>query len=170
MGSRNKYPMIFVHGMFGWGSAVGIDKIIPYWGSSAGNLMNFMTEFGYECYSASVGPVSSAWDCACELYAQLTGTRVDYGIAHSEYHSHNRYGRTYREPLVKNFENSKIHLIGHSHGGQVIRLLAHLLAYGDENEMQATDKNDISGLFTGGKENLISVSYTHLTLPTMAVV
>ena len=161
---KNKYPIIFVHGMFGWGSSVGIDKITPYWGATTGNLMKYLTECGYECYSASVGPVSSAWDCACELYAQLMGARVDYGVAHAKKHSHERFGRTYRKPLIENFENRKIHLIGHSHGGQVIRLLAHLLTHGDEAELTATNENDISGLFTGGKENLIS-SITSVCTP-----
>ncbi|MBQ2972971.1 MAG: hypothetical protein IJE19_01320 [Clostridia bacterium] len=156
MNSKNRYPFIFVHGMFGWGSAVGIDKIAPYWGSTTGNLMKYLSAQGYECCSASVGPVSSAWDCACELYAQLCGTRVDYGVAHSKRHSHERFGRTYKKPLICNFGKTKIHLIGHSHGGQVIRLLAHLLTYGDEDEINSTDESNISGLFTGGKEDWIS--------------
>lgn len=161
---KNKYPFVFVHGMFGWGTAIGIDKISPYWGSTTGNLMQYLTGLGYECYAASVGPVSSAWDNACELYAQLTGTRVDYGKAHSEKCNHERFGRKYSKPLFEDFGKRKIHLIGHSHGGQVIRLLAHLLTYGDQEEKEATDANEISGLFTGGKEDLI-VSVTALCTP-----
>lgn len=164
MNSKNRYPLIFVHGMFGWGSAVGIDRIAPYWGSTTGNLMKYLTDCGYNCHSASVGPVSSAWDCACELYAQLTGTRVDYGIAHSKRHSHERFGRKYEKPIIPDFSKTKIHLIGHSHGGQVIRLLAHLLTFGDEEEIQETNKEDISGLFTGGKEDWIS-SVTTICTP-----
>lgn len=164
MSFKNQYSFIFVHGMFGWGSAVGIDKIAPYWGSTTGNLMKHLTECGYDCCCASVGPVSSAWDCACELYAQLAGTTVDYGVAHSRFHSHERFGRTYKKPIVDDFGKKKIHLIGHSHGGQVIRLLAHLLTYGDEDEKNATSENDISGLFTGGKEDWIS-SITTICTP-----
>lgn len=164
MNSKNNFPLIFVHGMFGWGSSVGIDKIAPYWGSTTGNLINYLTDCGYNCCSASVGPVSSAWDCACELYAQLTGTRVDYGAAHSKRHPHERFGRKYNKPLIPDFGKTKVHLIGHSHGGQVIRQLAHLLTYGDEDEINATDKNDISGLFTGGKEDWIS-SITTICTP-----
>lgn len=156
MNAKNSYPLIFVHGMFGWGSSVGIDKYSPYWGATTGNLMEYMTQKGYEAYAPSVGPVSSAWDCACELYAQLTGTRVDYGIAHSNKKLHDRFGRKYDKPLFEGFGEKKIHLIGHSHGGQVIRLLAHLLTYGDERERAVTRDEDISGLFTGGKEHLIS--------------
>ena len=154
--ASNKYPLIFVHGMFGWGSAIGIDKKAPYWGGTTGNLMEFLTSCNYECYSASVGPVASAWDNACELYAQLMGTQVDYGEAHSKAHGHKRFGRTYKKPLCDGFGKRKFHLIGHSHGGQVIRLLAHLLTYGDENEKNATASDDISPLFTGCKEDYIS--------------
>jgi len=161
---KNKYPFVFVHGMFGWGSAIGIDKIAPYWGSTTGNLMQYLRSCNYECYDASVGPVSSAWDNACELYAQLMGTRVDYGKAHSEKCNHERFGRKYSKPLLEDFGKRRIHLIGHSHGGQVIRLLVHLLTYGDSDEKEATDENEISGLFTGGKEEYIA-SVTSLGTP-----
>ena len=115
----NKYPLIFVHGMFGWGDAIGVDKVAPYWGGSTGNLREYLTKCNFECYCASVGPVGSAWDNACELYAQLMGTRVDYGEAHSKAHGHRRFGRTYKKPLCEGFGERKVHLIGHSHGGQV---------------------------------------------------
>ena len=42
-----------------------------------------------------------AWDRACELYARLTGTTVDYGIAHSAEKGHDRFGITYNEPLFE---------------------------------------------------------------------
>lgn len=164
MKTTNKYPFIFVHGMLGWGEAIGIDKVSPYWGSTTGNLMEFLRSCNYECYSASVGPVSSAWDNACELYAQLTGTRVDYGEAHSKAHGHSRYGRTYHKPLCEGFGERKLHLIGHSHGGQVIRLMTHLLENGCKDEIDATDPADISPLFTGGKKDVIA-SITTICTP-----
>ena len=39
---------------------------------------------GYTVHTAAVGPVSSNWDRACELYAQINGGTVDYGAAHAE--------------------------------------------------------------------------------------
>lgn len=161
---KNRYPFIFVHGMFGWGSAVGIDRVSPYWGATTGSLVKYLTANGYECYSASVGPVSSAWDNACELYAQLSGTRVDYGAAHSKAHGHERFGRTYSKPLFDGFGETKVHLIGHSHGGQVIRLLAHLLTYGDEAEREATAETELSALFLGGNEDFVA-SVTSICAP-----
>ncbi len=164
MKNRNSSPFIFVHGMFGWGDLTGINKAVPYWGASTGSLIDFLRKCDYECYAASVGPISSAWDNACELYAQLTGTRVDYGKSHSERRNHDRFGRKYEKPLFDGFGERSIHLIGHSHGGQVVRLLSHLLTYGDEEERKATDIEDISPLFIGGNEKLI-VSVTTLCSP-----
>ena len=50
----------------------------------SGDLISFLKEKGFECYAASVSPQGSAWDRACELYAQLSDTRVDYGKHHSQ--------------------------------------------------------------------------------------
>lgn len=162
---QNKYPFIFVHGMFGWGRDEGINKIAPYWGGTTGSIMEYLEDNNLEAYDVSVGPISSAWDNACEIYAQITGTTVDYGEAHSKAHGHNRFGREYTEPLVPDWSaDKKIHLIGHSHGGQAVRLLAHLLTYGDNDEIKATDSQSISGLFTGGKENLVE-SVTTICTP-----
>ena len=53
------------------------------WGMTGGDTIIYLNNQGYESYSASVDPAGSAWDRACELYAELYGTRVDYGEAHS---------------------------------------------------------------------------------------
>ena len=143
---------IFVHGLSGWGRYDAQYSRMPYWGMCNGDLIKHLNANGYHAYAASVAPRGSAWDRACELYAQLMGTRVDYGEAHSKAHGHERYGRKYSEPLCQGFGKRKIHLIGHSHGGQVIRLLTHLLTNGSEDEINATDPADISPLFKGGKE------------------
>lgn len=146
---NNKYPVVFVHGMFGWGENESINKFIPYWGATTGSLIEYLLRNSIECYSASVGPMSSAWDQACELYAQLMGTTVDYGEFHSNKFAHKRFGRTYENPLFPNWsENNKVHLIGHSFGGNAIRLLAHLLKYGAPKEVEISEK-DVSPLFIG---------------------
>ncbi len=151
-----KYPIVFVHGLFGWGEDEGLDRKMPYWGATTGSLTAYLESLGQECYCASVGPISSVWDRACELYARLTGTRVDYGKAHSAWAKHRRYGRTYTEPLIPEWNaEKKIHLVGHSFGGNTIRLLAHLLRCGDPREQAVTDRAELSDLFTGGKEDLI---------------
>ncbi|MBR6702163.1 MAG: lipase, partial [Clostridia bacterium] len=160
----NRYPMMFVHGYNGWGSGEGLNGLLPYWGATTGDLMKRLILKGYDCYSASVGPVSSAWDRACELYAQLCGTTVDYGEAHSRKSGHKRFGRTYQKPLFEGWsESKKVHLIGHSFGGTTVRLLTHLLTNGCQDEIDASGE-DVSPLFTGGKEHL-TASITTICTP-----
>ncbi|MBQ6466476.1 MAG: hypothetical protein IJJ61_00885 [Clostridia bacterium] len=166
----NNYPNVFVHGLNGWGGNEGINGLIPYWGATTGDLIKYLHSEGYECYSASVGPVSSVWDRVCELYAQLTGTTVDYGVLHSRKFNHKRFGREYDAPLVPGFGEKdssgnikKINLIGHSFGGTTVRLFAYLLTYGWPEEVEAAG-DSASGLFTGGKEYLIN-SVTTICTP-----
>lgn len=152
---KTEYPLVFVHGMFGWGQNEGINKKAPYWGATTGSITDYLSDGGVECYAASVGPMSSAWDQACELYAQLTGTTVDYGEAHSRKYGHKRFGRTYNAPLFPDWsKEKKVHLIGHSFGGNSSRMLAHLLANGAPEEIEVSG-NDVSPLFLGDKEQLI---------------
>jgi triacylglycerol lipase len=58
--------------------------------------MKTVADKGHQTYYASMGPISSNWDRACELYAQIKGTVVDYGQAHSAKYGHARYGKDYR--------------------------------------------------------------------------
>ena len=67
---------IFVHGLAGWGSYDERYRRMPYWGMRGGDLMAFLREKGFDCHAASVAPSGSAWDRACELYAQLAGPRA----------------------------------------------------------------------------------------------
>ena len=153
---EHKYPYIFVHGMGGWGSYESVTEKMPYWGGWGGNpeynIIREFNEAGIEAYAASVGPFSSAWDRACELYAQLTGTIVDYGEAHSKAHHHERYGFSYEDNFLMDKKwdlKTKINLVGHSFGTETVRLLASLLAFGDEAERKVSGK-DVSPLFVGG--------------------
>ena len=153
--AKTRYPLIFVHGMYGWGDAEGINKKAPYWGGTTGSIVEYITGKGIECYATSEGPISSAWDQACELYAQLKGTRVDYGEHHSRVYGHKRFGRTYKKPLFENWSaEKKFHLIGHSFGGHVIRLLTYLLENGAPDEI-ALNREDTSPLFLGGQKDLV---------------
>ena len=169
-GGKIKYPYVLVHGLGGWGDGDGINASVQYWGATAGDLETMLTEEGYEVYTPSVGPMSSAWDRACELYAQLTGTTVDYGEAHSKEHNHARYGRSYDTPIVANWgekvnggQTVKINLVGHSFGGATVRLLTSLMEYGSEAEKKMSGAN-VSPLFEGGKGEWIN-SVTTLCAP-----
>ncbi len=161
--TENEYPFVFVHGMGGWG-AYEENAPMPYWGGmgfeglkmsvSDTNIVDILNSYGIEAYEASVGPFSSAWDRACELYAQLTGTVVDYGEAHSKEHNHERYGYSYEGKALmgENWDlTAPINIMGHSFGGPTVRLFASLMYYGDEAEKAATG-DETSPLFTGGHD------------------
>lgn len=163
---NTNYTYVFVHGLMGWGEYDDQYKLMPYWGMFGGDLMKYLGAQGYTAKAASVAPTSSAWDRACELYAQLTGTVTDYGKAHSEKYGHDRYGKDFTDnALIENWDaENKINLLGHSFGGATMRMLAHLMAEGSAEEREATAKAEISPLFTGGKKDYI-YSLTALAAP-----
>ncbi len=116
--------IVFVHGLFGWGP----DELLglPYWGIAT---QQFNSE-KFNVHEASCGPVSSFHDRACEVYAQIKGTRVDYGEKHSQDEKHARFSDDFtQKPFVEKWsaENPVI-LIGHSAGAQTCMQLQQLLA------------------------------------------
>ena len=157
---------IFVHGLSGWGSYDKVNRIVPYWGTRNGDLMKYLGSQGYRCHAASVDPIGSAWDRACELYAQLTGSVVDYGAEHSARCNHERFGTDYSDnSLIPDWSaGGKIVLFGHSFGGATIRLFAEILANGSTTE-QAAGTDDISPFFLGGQGDRLHALVT-LAAPT----
>ena len=166
-GWKTDYEYVYVHGLSGWGSYDFQNNFLPYWGMFGGDMIKNLNALGFKCSAASVDPDGSAWDRACELYAQLTGTKTDYGKAHSEKYGHDRYGRDFsKKPLIKSWSGEdKINLLGHSFGGATVRLLAELMANGSVEERAVTGADEISELFTGGKADWI-YSITTLAAPT----
>lgn len=160
---EENYPFVFVHGMMGWNddSVMASTPMGPYWGGSEeGNVIPYLQQRGYEVYTPAISGIGSAWDRACELYAQLTGTVVDYGEAHSAQCGHERYGRDYtgKGMLAEDwYETTKINLLGHSFGGPTVRVFSSLMAYGDETEIAASGE-DCSPLFKGGYNCTYSVT------------
>jgi triacylglycerol lipase len=149
---QNSYPIVLVHGFAGWGR----DEVLGFkhWGGFY-DIQADLISHGFSTYTAAVGPFSSNWDRAIELYAQIAGGRVDYGAAHSAKHGHARYGRTYAgfypqwgklDPGTGKI--NKIHLVSHSQGGQTVRVLAQLLAEGSPAEVAATPASGLSPLFS----------------------
>ena len=168
--STADYPYIFVHGMGGWAPNNKFYAMSPYWGGGLSlndtDMIKMLNEKGIETYAPAVGPLSSAWDRACEVYAQLTGTVVDYGEAHAQAHGHARYGFNYEGKALMGEPwdmQTKINLVGHSFGGATVRLLTSLLAYGSEDEIAATGE-ETSELFKGGHDlvhSCITLSAPH---------
>ena len=163
---KTNYKYIFVHGLSGWGSYDTANKFVKYWGVQNGDLLKYLNEAGFDCYAASVAPTGSAWDRACELYAQLTGSVTDYGEEHSKRCNHGRYGPDFtKKPLIDKWDSeNKINLLGHSFGGATVRLLAELMANGSKAEQSAAKKEELSPLFEGGKGDWI-YSITALAAP-----
>ena len=165
--ARSDDPVVFVHGLLGWGQRDKIYRIMPYWGMTTGSLTDYLSAKGYETYAASVGPLSSAWDRACELYAQLAGTRTDYGVKHAQDFGHERYGIDYEQPLFDGWGTKRaVNLVGHSFGGATIRLFLDILADGSAQEQAAAkaDGTEVSPFFQGGKADWV-YSLTTLAAP-----
>tara|TARA_B110000444_G_C18822850_1_gene588665 strand:- start:831 stop:2036 length:1206 start_codon:yes stop_codon:yes gene_type:complete len=160
--SENKFPIVLVHGFLGWGELeMGKYK---YWGGK-NDIASKLREEGFIVYVTSVGPISSNWDRAVELYYQIKGGQVDYGYRHSK-----KFGliqkpnnKSYKGLYTKWDSNNPIHLIGHSMGGQTIRMLQYLL----ENEFLKDSLNNIlehSDLLKNKNKNYIK-SITSFATP-----
>ena len=163
---NGKLTYVFVHGLSGWGSYDERYARMPYWGMRGGDLISYLRDQGFACHAASVSPTGSAWDRACELYAQIFGTIVDYGEAHSRKYRHGRFGTDFsKRPLIPEWQpDTRLVLLGHSFGGATVRLFAHLLACGDRTERD-TSAEDLSALFAGGMGNRVH-SIVTLAAPT----
>ena len=99
---RNRLPIVFVHGLLGWGQRhlsgfpyFGLARL----GVALGRLAEFDFGLGARALFPSVGPVSSDHDRACELFYQLKGGDVHYGEAHAREHGH--------LPVVQNWSKGK---------------------------------------------------------------
>ena len=163
----SRLTYVFVHGLNGSGEYDEHYRDEPYWGNKSGDVVAEWRSWGAEAHAASVSPQGSAWDRACELYAQLAGTRTDYGKAHSAEYRHERFGRDFSgQALIPSWDDgTRLVLICHSFGGVTARLFAELLAHGSAEERAATEGEGISPLFLGGMAERIFAIAT-LAAPT----
>jgi len=165
------HPWVFVHGLNGHGEDSGIP--VPYWGGTAGDLLAELREEGFAVHAPTVSASGSARDRAAELFAQLTGTQVDYGAVHAERHDIDRFGETFTTPMLpgwgepdRNGHQQRVNLIGHSFGGNTIRMLAGLLQFGCayERAHAVAAGEEVSPLFAGGKADWVH-SITTIATP-----
>ena len=147
-----KLTYVFCHGLNGCGEYDEQYQKKPYWGGASGDVVAEWRAQGLDAFAASVSPQGSAWDRACELYAQIAGVRTDYGRAHSEAKGHARFGRDFSgQALIPSWdEGTRLVLIAHSFGGATVRLFSELLAHGSEDERAVTPQDGLSPLFAGG--------------------
>lgn len=166
----NDYPIVFVHGLNGYGESE--IPSFPYWGGRSNNVVNELNanNGGTVAYESVVSPYGSDWDRMCELYAYLKGGTVDYGLAHSQQYGHARYGRTFPGIYPQLSDTNKVHLVGHSMGGQTIRDFDSMLRNGSQTEMEASTNagEQASPLFAGGNnwiESVTSIAGVHNGTP-----
>jgi triacylglycerol lipase len=133
--AANNNPVILVHGFAGFGRSELLGY--KYWGGLTDLQEQLKTRYPDQLVAtAVVGPFSSNWDRAVELFYQIKGGCVDYGALHAaanghyerpESYYHN--GRTCYAGLYPAWDaNHPVHLISHSMGGQTSRMLAQMLA------------------------------------------
>ncbi|WP_053234641.1 esterase/lipase family protein [Sandaracinus amylolyticus] len=160
VGALDHNPVVLLHGFFGWGR----DELLGW--KHFGGTRDLEAELraeGFDTVTVAVGPLSSNWDRAAEMYAQLVGGTVDYGVAHSREHRHARFGRTYDALLPglgevgPDGDVQRVNVIAHSQGSQTARVLIALLADGDGAERAACPAGEcpdgeppLSPLFAGG--------------------
>lgn len=162
---KNEDPIILVHGFNGF---TGDNKPTTegnYWGGDKLSISQDLRDNGYETYEASVGALSSNYDRAVELYYYIKGGTVDYGAAHANKYGHERYGRTY-EGVYKDWQpGQQVHLVGHSMGGQTIRLLDTMLREGNQEEIAYHQQHggEISPLYQGGNDDMVTSVTTIVT-------
>lgn len=151
--SNKARPIIFIHGLGGWGP----DEFagIPYWGSTTDVLADLRKQ-GYNVFGASVGPVSSNWERAAELYAQIKGGCVDYGAAYSAHFGFSRFDsvKCYKGFYPEWDAEHPITLVGHSMGGQTARMLVKLLEDGSPENAEGNN------LYVGGRKGWVKAVMT----------
>ncbi|MCU5747010.1 YSIRK-type signal peptide-containing protein [Staphylococcus sp. SQ8-PEA] len=163
---KNKEPIVLVSGFNGFTDDIKPEVLTHYWGGDKANITQDLEQNGYKTFEASISAFGSNYDRAVELYYYLKGGTVDYGAAHAARTGHARYGKTY-EGVYKDWKpGKKVHLVGHSMGGQTVRQLEELLRNGSQEEIDYQKKHggEISPLYTGKNDNMVS-SITTIATP-----
>ncbi|WP_449463777.1 esterase/lipase family protein, partial [Streptococcus suis] len=150
--------MVLVHGFLGLVGENAPALYPNYWGGNKFKVIEALRKKGYDIHQASVGAFSSNYARAVDLYYFIKGGRVDYGAAHAAQYGHERFGKIYKGIMPDWRPGKKVHLIGHSMGGQTVRLMEELLRNGSKDEIAYHQKHGgtISPLFKGGLTDMVS--------------
>ena len=159
--AENNFPIVFVHGFMGWGPEEMGDY--SYWGGK-NNYIKELQSDGFTIFEVSVGPISSNYDRAVEVFYQIKGGQVDFGAAHSE-----KYDMI-RSPIEKNYvglypkwnEENPIHILGHSMGGQTARMLNYLLSHEFHQKSGKKEESELLGnAYSGWIKSISTISTPH---------
>ncbi len=174
--AANNHPVVLVHGFLGFGPDELQGTGFKYWGGF-NDVEAHMKRYNgtHQVFTASVGPVSSNWDRAVELYYQIKGGCADYGAKHTAQYAAfgaiqkpagkcwatdaNNNPNRYPMALYPAWDASHpIHLVAHSQGGQTIRTLIQLMENGSPNGNEGG-----GALYTGGKIGWVKSATTIAT-------
>jgi triacylglycerol lipase len=136
-----------------------------YWGGFY-DIEEYLNNRGFEVFVVSIGPVSSNWDRAVEIYYQLKGGQLDYGKSHADKYGiiQKPEGKMYEGMYPEWDENHPVHLIGHSMGGQTVRMLDYLLEnsfYADSSENTFEESDLLGQKLSGWIKSITSISSPH---------
>ncbi len=163
LNAKNDYPIVLIHGFMGWGP----DEMgkYNYWGGKQ-DFVKILRDEDYTVFEVSVGPVSSNWERAIEVYYQLKGGQVDYGKAHSKKYNiiQKPIGKKYNGLYPEWNASNPVHIIAHSMGGQTARMLNYLLSqeiYVDENLGLAEESMLLGKIQPNLIKSITSISTPH---------
>ena len=171
--AANNYPIVLVHGFLGFGPNELQGTGFKYWGGF-NDVEGYLRSHNgtHQVMTAAVGPISSNWDRAVELYYQIKGGCADYGAKHTAQYAAfgaiqkpagkcwaadpNNNPNHYPLALYPAWDGSHpIHLVSHSQGGQTIRTMIQLLEHGSPNGDEGG-----GALYTGGKIGWVNSATT----------
>ncbi|KAF8451884.1 hypothetical protein BDZ91DRAFT_750095 [Kalaharituber pfeilii] len=145
----NRIPIVLVPGFLDW--AAPTSGFYNYFGSCI-DLATVLAGQGWPVIVPQLGPLSSAWERACELYALLSheskdgktfDVSVDYGSApqgvqnlfYTDSPPWRRQAMAYNlDPNWQWGSENPVHFLAHGHGGNTCRYLIYLLERGSSAE------------------------------------